>query len=152
MYFRYLVIISPWKRAEPFIWMNLNPFSQGCFVPSLVEIGPGVLEKKILNFVNVFSLFDNYLLLEKGGVLHLNKLESPSPKDALCQVWLKLPQWLWRRRWNVKVYGRTMDKLCSEKLTWAFDSGELKRKQSVSRVETRDLKFRVEEILKWHAI
>ena len=21
-------------------------------------------------------------------VLHLNKLESPSPKDALCQVWL----------------------------------------------------------------
>ena len=22
--------------------------------------------------------------------LHLNKLESPSPKNALCQVWLKL--------------------------------------------------------------
>ena len=30
-------------------------------------------------------------------VLHLNKLESPSPKDALCQVWLKLAQWFWRR-------------------------------------------------------
>ena len=25
--------------------------------------------------------------------LHLNKLESPSPMDALCQVWLKLAQW-----------------------------------------------------------
>ena len=24
---------------------------------------------------------------------HLNKLESLSPKDALCQVWLKLAQW-----------------------------------------------------------
>ena len=24
----------------------------------------------------------NYLPLEKGGALHLNKLESPSPKDA----------------------------------------------------------------------
>ena len=47
MYFRYLVIISPWKRAEPFIWMNLNPFSQGCFVPSLVEIAPVALEKKM---------------------------------------------------------------------------------------------------------
>ena len=25
------------------------------------------------------------------------KIESPSPKDALCQVWLKLAQWFWRR-------------------------------------------------------
>ena len=96
MYFRYFVIISPWKRAWPFIWRNLNslysrkclfdwfwpsgsekifefrryifaisllspigkglgpsfeqtwiPFTQGCFVPSLVEIDPMVLEKKI---------------------------------------------------------------------------------------------------------
>ena len=34
-------------------------------------------------FVNVFLLFLNYLPLEKGGALHLNKLESPLPKDAL---------------------------------------------------------------------
>ena len=27
------------------------------------------------------KLYENLL------VLHLNKLESPSPKDALCQVW-----------------------------------------------------------------
>ena len=25
MYFQYFVIISPWKRAGPFIWTNLNP-------------------------------------------------------------------------------------------------------------------------------
>ena len=37
------------------------------------------------------KLYENLL------VLHLNKLESPSPKDALCQVWLKLNQWFWRR-------------------------------------------------------
>ena len=30
-------------------------------------------------------------------VLHLNKLESPSSMDALCQVWLKLDQWFWRK-------------------------------------------------------
>ena len=64
-------------------------------MPSLVEIGSVVLEKKIFNFVNVFSLIRNYLPLEKGGVLHLNKLECPSPKDALYQVWLKLAQWFW---------------------------------------------------------
>ena len=58
-----------------------------------------VLEKKILKFPKcVFSLFRYYLPLEKSGALHLNKLDSPSPKDALCQVWLKLAQWFWRRR------------------------------------------------------
>ena len=33
-----------------FIWTNWIPFTQGCFVPSLVEIGPVVLEKKIFKF------------------------------------------------------------------------------------------------------
>ena len=32
-----------------------------------------------------FLQFRNYLPLEKGGALYLNKLESPSPKDVLCQ-------------------------------------------------------------------
>ena len=54
-------------------------------MPSLVEIGPVVLDKKIFfYFVYVFSLFRNYLPLEKGLALHLNKLESSSPRDALC--------------------------------------------------------------------
>ena len=62
-------------------------------MPSLVEIGSVVLEKRIFfNFINVFSLFRNYLPLEKGGDLHLKKLESPSPKDAFGQVWLKFSQ------------------------------------------------------------
>ena len=65
---------------------------------SLVKNGQVVLKKKFLNFVNVFSLFRNYLPLEKGGALHLNKHEYPSPKDAMCQVWLKLAQWFLRRR------------------------------------------------------
>ena len=33
-----------------------------------------------------FHYFRNYLPLEKGGALHLSKLESSLPKDALCQV------------------------------------------------------------------
>ena len=35
--------------------------------------------------------------LEKRVALHLNKLESPSPKNVLCQVWLKLTRWFLRR-------------------------------------------------------
>ena len=63
----------------------------------------------LLNFVNVFLLFRNYLPMEMGVVLYLNKLESPSPKDALCQVWLELAQWFLRRRWKCEKFtdGRT---------------------------------------------
>jgi hypothetical protein len=43
-------------------------------------------------------LFRYYLPLEKGYPLGLKKLESPLPKDDLCQVWLKLAQWFWRGR------------------------------------------------------
>ena len=78
--FLYLVIISPWKRLGPFIWIN---FTQWCFVLSIVEIGRLVLEKKIFKLVNVFQLFHNYLPLEKCGALHLNKLESPLSR-MLC--------------------------------------------------------------------
>ena len=61
-------------------------------------------EEDFFNFVNVFSLFRNYLPLEKNGALHLNKVESPSPKDGLCLVWLKLAQWFWRRRWKCEKF------------------------------------------------
>ena len=44
------------------------------------------------------KLYENLL------VLHLNKLESTSPKDALCQNWLKLAQWFWRRRWKCEKF------------------------------------------------
>ena len=51
-------------------------------------------------FFSTISYICNYPPLEKGGALHLNKLKSPSPKDALCQVWLNLTQWFWRRRFS----------------------------------------------------
>jgi hypothetical protein len=62
-------------------------------MPSLIEIGLLVLEKKF----SVFLLFCDYLPLEKRNPLHFNNLEYPPPKDDLCQVWLKLAQWFWRR-------------------------------------------------------
>ena len=64
-------------------------FESRKFVPSLNEIGPMVMEK---NYITVFLLFYYYLPSKKGRALHLNKPESKSPKDALCQFWLKLAQ------------------------------------------------------------
>ena len=66
-------------------------------MPSLVDIGPLNLEKNFKDFVKVISLLRNYLPLEKGGVIHVNKLESYSLNDVLCQVWLKLTRWFRRR-------------------------------------------------------
>jgi hypothetical protein len=66
--------------------------------------------RRFLKIFNVFLLFSYYLPLEKGYPLPLNKFESPLSKnnlkalesslskDDLCQVWLKLAQWFWRRR------------------------------------------------------
>ena len=48
--------------------------------------------------------------LKKVLTFHVNRLEFPSPKDALCQVWLKLAHWLWRRRWKCEKFtDRRMD-------------------------------------------
>ena len=102
---KYDYIITLIQRKKKKLYENLLVFhlnklefpSPRCFVPRLVEIGPVVLEK-ILKFRKcVFSRFRNYLPVEKGGVLYLNKLEYPSPKDSLCQVQLKLAQWFWVR-------------------------------------------------------
>ena len=62
------------------------------------------LWRRSLNFVNIFSLFHNYLPLKMGVALHLNKLESPSSEDALCQFYFKLVLWFWRRRWKCEKF------------------------------------------------
>ena len=50
-----MVIITPspfWKGRGPSFEQTWIPFTQECFIPSLVEIGPAVLEKKILDLDN----------------------------------------------------------------------------------------------------
>ena len=82
MYFHYFVIISTWKRAGPFVWTNLNPLH-----PRMLCAMFG------LNFVNVFSLLRIIFNMKMGVDLHLKKPEASSPKNVLCQVWMKLDQW-----------------------------------------------------------
>ena len=60
-------------------------FTQIYFVEIWSKLYSGSGEEGFFfKFVSVFSLFFNYLPLEKGGTLVLNKLEFPSIKDALC--------------------------------------------------------------------
>ena len=60
-------------------------------MPSLVEIGPAILDF-LISSKKVFAQFRNYLPLENGVALHMNQIEYPLTKDALRFVWLKLTQ------------------------------------------------------------
>ena len=81
-----------------------SPSLKGALCHVWLKLSQWFWTRRFLNFINVFSLFCNYLPIEKGGALHLNKFESPLPKDALCQVWLKLAQWFCRRRWKCEKF------------------------------------------------
>ena len=69
-----------------------------------LKLAQWFLRRRLLNFINVYSLFHNYLPLEKDVAVDLNIFESPSPKDSLCQVWLKMAQWFLRRRWKCEKF------------------------------------------------
>ena len=103
----YIIIITLIQRIkkklyENLLVLNLNklefPSPKDALCQDWLKLAQWFWRRGFFNFVNVFSLSQNYLPLEKDRALHLDKLESPSLKDALCQVWLKLAQWFWRRR------------------------------------------------------
>ena len=88
MYFHYFVIIYPWKRAGPFIWIN---FTQGCFVPSLVEIGPVVLEKKM----KMWKVYDNANEDDDNNNGQRTNFDQKSSLEPLAQVSLKrMENWI----------------------------------------------------------
>ena len=88
MYFHYFAIISPWKRAGPFILTNLNP----------------------LHPIMLCAKFGWNWLSGSGG-------EDENVKSL-------------RQRRQRQQRRRTTDIFWSEKLTWAFGSGELKKTRS----------------------
>ena len=73
MYFCYFVIIFPWKTAGSSFEQTEFPFTQGCLVPSLVEIGSLVLEKKM----NMWKFYDNDANEDDGQRTNLDQKISP---------------------------------------------------------------------------
>ena len=103
MYFCFFFIIFPRKSPGPSFEQTLISFTQGCFVPSLVEIGPLVLD-----FQNSFMYFRYFVIFSPWKrAWPFIWTNSPSPKDALCQVWLKLTQGFRRRRRKCEKFSTT---------------------------------------------
>ena len=91
----------------------------------MLKLALWFLKRRFLTFVNVFSLFPNYLPVKKGWAFNLNKLKSPSPKDALRQIWLKFAQWFWRRRFLnfVNVFSLSLFSLLGKGRAPSFEQG-----------------------------
>ena len=107
-YFWYYLIISPWEKAWPFSWRNLNPLLSRLLCAKFGWNWHSGSREEYFKFHQcILAIFGYYLPFEKAGALHLKKIESPSPKDALCQVWLKLVGWFWCRRWKYEKFTTT---------------------------------------------
>ena len=133
LYFHFLVIISPWIRVGPFIWTKLNPLHPRMLCAKFGWNWPsGSGEEDSFNSINVFLKFGNNLPLEKGGPLHLYKLELPLLKVALCHVWLKLARWFWRRRWKCEKFTTTTTTMTTTTTTTTDNKQILIRKPHLS--------------------
>ena len=98
-------------------------------MPSVVEIGLLVLEKKF--FFNCYFLIINchiiylspyYLSWERRRFSILNKLESTSPTDRLCLVWLKMAHWFSRGYFQIRrlMYFRNFIVIFLWKRKWPY--------------------------------
>ena len=105
MYFRYLVIISPWKRTGPSFEQIWIPFTQGYFVPSFVEIGPvrGFGEED----VNVESLRQRQTMTTTTGKFWSEKLTwafgSGGLKTKQKRQYCQKPRDIWIRINLIKI-------------------------------------------------
>ena len=100
MCFFYFFIISPWKRSGIIFeqtWIRLHPRMLCAMFHWNKSSNSGEKDFEISSI----SLLPNYLPLKKEYALHLNKFESPLPKDALCKACLKLAQWFKMKLWEV---------------------------------------------------
>ena len=68
MFFRFFIIISLWKRA-----LHLNKLESALSKDALCQVWLKLAcaygEEGFVNFDQLFSLFHNYIHLEKGGAL-----------------------------------------------------------------------------------
>ena len=120
IYLHSFIIFSSWKRAWSFIWTNLNPLhprllwrrrrrrrrtSGQMFTFSSEKFWVGgtcIAPPFHMGLIKSYS-WDTCKPLNRPLDLSI-KLKSPSPKDALCQVWLKLVPVVLKKKmkmWNV---------------------------------------------------
>ena len=106
-----------------FVGICLRNIIKKCFMPSLVEIDPMVLEKVFKCLPCIFSDFAINRL-----ALLLNKLDFPLPKGNLWLVWLKMAQRFWRARDYMYVHTDEPRTKGDQQGSGALDFGELKKR------------------------
>ena len=115
MYFCYLIIISHFKRARPFIQKKSSyPITKGCFVQSLLEIGPVVVKKifKICPCIFEISLLSP-LAKRPGPSFELTLIPFT---NIFCQAWFKIGPVVLEKIFKAHQFFAVL----------AFGSGELK--------------------------
>ena len=81
MYFCYFRIIPLWIKGMALRWTNLNFFTNGCFVPSLVEIGPMVLKKNS-------KIWKVYRKTDRCNVPNLGEIQTDrQTEDGQEAIW-----------------------------------------------------------------
>ena len=111
-------------------------FTQGCFVQAWLKLGQWFSRRcHAIRFYFFPIIFHG-----KGHGFSVEETWTPSPMDVLCQVCLKLIQWMRCEKFTDRqIDGRTYDKR-KKKLTWAF--GELiKVKISGSGNDPHNVRF-----------
>ena len=107
MNFCYFVIISPWKRPGPFIWINLNRLHPRMFCANLVEIGPVhvVLEKMIFVFCQYIFTLSLLSPLGKGCGTSFVQIWIPFTKKCFVSSLVEIgPVVLEKKKKMWKVY------------------------------------------------
>ena len=133
MYFLYFVIISPWKRAGSYMFEQTSTKNAFCRV--CLKLAPWFWRRFLKNS-SVY--FHSFVIISpwKRTCSFIWTILNPLYPRMLCAMF----GWTWPSssgevKENVKSLRkqrrqrrrRTTDKLWSQKLTWAYGSGELKR-------------------------
>ena len=108
MYFPYFVIISTWTLVGVLNLKKLEFLSpKDALYQVWLKLAQRFLSEKIfLISLMYFRYFVFTFLCKKAGPF-IWKNWNPLTKDALCQVWLKLPKRFWRRRRKCEKFTTT---------------------------------------------
>ena len=153
MYFCYIIIISPWKRAGPFVWtfeQNLNPLHPRMLWAKFGWNWPCRSGEE--DFL-ISSIYFRYFIIispwKRAGPFNLSIL-NPLYRRMLCAKF----GWNWssgsgevekmKMWWQQRRQWWTTDKFWLEKLTWAFGSGEL-----IKLIKRVKITYREELTLLW---
>ena len=138
MCFYYFSKISPWGRTFPLIWTNLNPHQPRMLCAKFNWYWScGSREKNIKKLLMCFCYFAIIVSPMGRAWLFIGTTWIPLYPKVLCAK-KKIKKWKVYRQTDWQMDGQidrqTKEDRWSEKLTWAFSSGELKKHEAMGHI------------------